>query len=262
MAKKVSSKKAAKKNTKKATKKTTKKLAKKMSKKTATKKSAKKTVAKKSVKKATKKMSKKTTTPKSLKKAAKKVTKKSNVKISKKATPQKVKQTATIATPKPTQQISEKFTPHVTSLKPGMPAPYFEGLDQDGNKITLNDFAGRKFVLYFYPKDNTPGCTKEACNIRDNYQRFLDAGYTVLGVSADSTESHKKFKEKYNLPFSLISDPDKNIIRAYDVWGKKQFMGKISEGIIRTTFVIDENGTISDVITKVEVDNHTEQILK
>ncbi len=258
MAKKISSKKVAKKSSKKATKKTTKKLAKKISKKTTTKKSAKKTVAKKSVKKATKKISKKTATPKSVKKT----TKKTSVKISKKATPQKVKQSTPSTTPKPTQQTSEKFTPHVTSLKPGMPAPYFEGLDQDGNKITLNDFAGRKLVLYFYPKDDTPGCTKEACNIRDNYQRFLDAGYAVLGVSADSTESHQKFKEKYNLPFSLISDPDKNIIRAYDVWGKKQFMGKISEGILRTTFVIDENGILSDVITKVEVDNHTEQILK
>ncbi len=245
MAKKVSSKKAAKKSSKKATKK-----------------SAKKTVAKKSVKKTTKKISKKTTTPKSPKKAAKKVTKKVNVKISKKTTPQKTKQSAKSYTPKTTQQPSEKFTPHVTSLKPGMPAPYFEGIDQDGNKVLLNNFAGRKLVLYFYPKDDTPGCTKEACNIRDNYQRFLDAGYTVFGVSADSIESHKKFKEKYNLPFSLISDPDKNIIRAYDVWGKKQFMGKISEGLIRTTFVIDENSTISDVITKVEVDNHTEQILK
>ncbi|GIV27095.1 MAG: hypothetical protein KatS3mg027_0909 [Bacteroidia bacterium] len=267
MGKKISSKKSsAKRTTKKSgkkvsAKKSVKKSSKKASKKTTTKKSTKKSVAKKSVKNAAKKVSKKATT-KSSKKSVKKITKKATVKVSKKTISRKEKQKTKASTSQTTQQSSVKFTPHITSLKPGMPAPYFEGIDQDGNKVTLNDLAGSKFVLYFYPKDDTPGCTKEACNIRDNYQRFLDAGYTVFGVSADSVESHKKFKEKYNLPFSLISDPEKNIIRAYDVWGKKQFMGKISEGLVRTTFVIDENGVISNVITKVEVDNHTEQILR
>lgn len=234
-------------------KKTKKSTTKKLTKKTA--KKAVKKLAKKAVKKTTKKVTKKTAKKSTPKKAAAKKT------ITKKIAPKKT--SAKKTTPNKTQKTStEKFTPHVTSLKPGMPAPYFEGIDQNGNKITSNDLLGRKYVLYFYPKDDTPGCTKEACNIRDNYQKFLDAGYTVYGVSADSVESHKKFIAKYQLPFPLISDTEKNIIRAYDVWGKKQFMGKISEGIIRTTFVIDENGTISDVITKVEVEKHTDQILK
>ncbi|GAB4200062.1 MAG: hypothetical protein Fur0023_03050 [Bacteroidia bacterium] len=240
---------------KKTKKSTTKKVTKKTAKKTA------KKVAKKAVKKASKKVTKKAAKKSTPKKAAAKKT--ATKKTATKTTSAKKSTVKKITTPKRTQKtLKEKFTPHVTSLKPGMPAPYFEGIDQNGNKITSNDLLGRKYVLYFYPKDDTPGCTKEACNIRDNYQKFLDAGYTVYGVSADSIESHKKFIEKYQLPFSLISDTDKNIIRAYDVWGKKLFMGKISEGIIRTTFVIDENGIISDVITKVEVDHHAEQILK
>jgi len=221
----------------------------------------KKTTSKKVAKTTTKKSNtKKTTTKKTAKKAAKKSTTKkvATKKMSAKKSPVKK-----IIIPQKTQKTStKKITPHVTSLKPGMSVPYFEGIDQNGNKITSNDLLGRKYVLYFYPKDNTPGCTKEACNIRDNYQKFLDAGYTVYGVSADSIESHKNFIEKYQLPFSLISDTEKNIIRAFDVWGKKQFMGKIHEGIIRTTFVINEDGIISDVITKVDVDNHAEQILK
>ncbi|GIV29601.1 MAG: hypothetical protein KatS3mg028_0667 [Bacteroidia bacterium] len=243
-------KKTKKSTTKKVAKKTTKKVAKK-----ATKKAVKKSTPKKAVKKTTKKVTKKAAKKSTPKKAS---TKKSTTKkiapkktSAKKTTPNKIQKTST-----------EKFTPHVTSLKPGMPVPYFEGIDQNGNKITSNDLLGRKYVLYFYPKDDTPGCTKEACNIRDNYQRFLDAGFAVYGVSADSIESHKKFIEKYHLPFPLISDTEKNIIRAFDVWGKKQFMGKVHEGIIRTTFVIDENGIISDVITKVEVEKHTDQILK
>lgn len=233
---------AKKKSTKKAVKKATKKAAKKST----------KNASKKAVKKASKKVAKKTTKKAVKKSSAKKIAKKSV----KKPTTKKVTSKTT------SQQSKEKFTPHITSLKVGMPAPYWEGIDQNGNKITSNDLAGRKYVLYFYPKDDTPGCTKEACNIRDNYQKFLDAGFSVYGVSADSPESHQKFIQKYNLPFSLISDTEKNIIRAFDVWGKKQFMGKIHEGIIRTTFVIDENGVISDVITKVDVENHTEQVLK
>ena len=258
-----------------AKKKTTSKTTKKASKKAASKKTTKKASTKKSVKKASKKSSTKSATKKVTKKAAKKTTKKSTLKkvVAKKSTSQLTGETTTASISNETipsnemnnstsQQTQGKFTPHITSLKPGMPAPYFEGIDQDGNKITSNDLLGRKYVLYFYPKDDTPGCTREACNIRDNYQKFLDAGYSVFGVSADDPESHKKFIAKYNLPFPLISDTEKNIIRAFDVWGKKQFMGRVSEGIIRTTFVIDENGIISDVITKVDVDNHTQQILK
>lgn len=212
-----------------------------------------------STKKATKKTSKKAATKKVVKKTTKKVAKKAAKKVTKTAA-KKVEKKQTKTTSKP-QQKTKTVTPHVTSLKPGMPAPYFEGLDQNGNKITSNDLLGRKVILYFYPKDDTPGCTKEACNLRDNYQRLVDAGYVIYGVSADSTASHQKFIQKYNLPFSLIADPDKNIIRAFDVWGKKLFMGKVSEGIVRTTFVIDENGIISNVITKVEVANHADQIL-
>ncbi len=248
MVKKSTSKKAKKKPVKKAKKKPIKK--------------AKKKVAKKSTNKLTKKKTTKKATKKNTKKAAKKATKKLAKKISKKTTQKIAKKTATKKSSTAQQQSKEKFVPHTTSLKPGMPAPYFEGIDQNGNKITLNDLHGRKIVLYFYPKDDTPGCTKEACNLRDNYQQLLDAGYVVYGVSADDTESHQKFIEKYNLSFSLIADVDKNIIRAYDVWGKKQFMGKVHEGIIRTTFVINEDGIISDVITKVDVENHTQQILK
>ena len=264
-------KKANKKSTKKAIKKTAKKAAKKVAKK----------ATKKVAKKATKKVTKKATATKSTKPSRKKTTKKSTktnsnlvkfiklvrryrklVEAEKKEKEAKKKAKALAQKSSAAAPTKEKFTPHTTSLKPGMPVPYFEGTDQNGHKITSNDLMGRKYVLYFYPKDDTPGCTKEACNIRDNYQKFLDAGYSVFGVSADSPESHQRFIQKYNLPFSLISDTEKNIIRAFDVWGKKQFMGKISEGIIRTTFVVDENGIISDVITKVDVENHTEQILK
>lgn len=237
-------------------------------KKKATKKAVKKSI-KKAAKKSNKKVAKKVT-KKTAKKSTKKSTQKTTKKVAKKISPKKsIKKNSTKKTTKPaakntkTQQAPQtKFEPHVTSLKPGMQAPYWQGTDHNNNTITSNDLLGRKYVLYFYPKDDTPGCTKEACNIRDNYQKFLDAGYTVYGVSADDVASHQKFIEKYHLPFPLIADTDKNIIRAFDVWGKKQFMGKIHEGIIRTTFVIDENGMIADVITKVDVENHTEQILK
>lgn len=242
-----------------------------MAKKKAVKKSTKKNTEKKKVKKTTKKSIAKKSVKKITKKAIKKASKKSAKKITKKQVSKKTTKKSTVnkTTKKvvkkpssaPKQQVTEKFTPHITSLKAGMHIPYFEGIDQNGNKITSNDLIGRKTIIYFYPKDDTPGCTKEACNLKDNYQKLLDAGYTVIGISADDTESHKKFIEKYNLPFPLIADTDKNIIRAFDVWGKKQFMGKIHEGIIRTTFVIDENGIISNVITKVDVENHAEQIL-
>ncbi len=147
-------------------------------------------------------------------------------------------------------------------LQKGDKAPYFEGPDQDGNIIRLSDFAGRRLVLYFYPKDSTPGCTAEACDLRDNYQRFLDLGYAVVGVSKDSTASHQKFIAKYGLPFPLISDPETAILQAYEAWGEKKNYGKVSMGTLRKTYVIDENDVITDIISKVDTKNHTAQILK
>ena len=147
-------------------------------------------------------------------------------------------------------------------LQKGDKAPYFEGPDQDGNIIRLRDFAGRRLVLYFYPKDSTPGCTAEACDLRDNYQRFLDLGYAVVGVSKDSTASHQKFIAKYGLPFPLISDPETAILQAYEAWGEKKNYDKVSMGTLRKTYVIDENGVITDIISKVDTKNHTAQILK
>ena len=147
-------------------------------------------------------------------------------------------------------------------LQKGDKAPYFEGPDQDGNIIRLSDFTGRRLVLYFYPKDSTPGCTAEACDLRDNYERFLSQGYAVVGVSKDSAASHRKFIEKYSLPFPLISDPETVILQAYEAWGEKKNYGKVSIGTLRKTYVIDENGIITDIISKVDTKNHTAQILK
>lgn len=147
-------------------------------------------------------------------------------------------------------------------LQKGDKAPYFEGTDQNGNTIKLSDFAGRKLVLYFYPKDSTPGCTAEACDLRDNYHRFLDLGYAVVGVSKDSSASHRKFIDKYELPFPLISDPETKILQAYDAWGEKKNYGKVTMGTLRKTYIIDADGTIEDIISKVDTKNHTAQILK
>ena len=147
-------------------------------------------------------------------------------------------------------------------LQVGIKAPYFEGTDEKGNTIKLSDFAGKKLVLYFYPKDSTPGCTAEACDLRDNYQRFLSLGYEVVGVSKDSAVSHQKFIAKYNLPFHLISDVDCTILKVYEAWGEKKMYGKTTVGTIRTTYVIDEKGVIIDAIAKVDTKNHTAQLLK
>jgi peroxiredoxin Q/BCP len=146
-------------------------------------------------------------------------------------------------------------------LKTGDPAPSFESRDQDGNQIKLSDYNGKKVVLYFYPKDNTPGCTAEACNLRDNYQRFKSEGYEILGVSSDDEKSHRKFIDKYDLPFKLIADTDKSIHEKYGTWVEKSMYGKKYMGTARTTFVIDENGAITDIIEKVKTKDHTEQIL-
>lgn len=146
-------------------------------------------------------------------------------------------------------------------LKIGDKAPDFSTQDHNGNSIKLTDFKGNKVVLYFYPKDNTPGCTAQACNLMDNYDSLLSNGYKVLGVSADSAKSHQKFAEKYSLPFPLLMDEEKTIIKDYGVWGEKKFMGKVYDGIHRMTFVIDENGNIEEIIEKVKTKDHTAQIL-
>ncbi|CAN5480198.1 thioredoxin-dependent thiol peroxidase [soil metagenome] len=151
---------------------------------------------------------------------------------------------------------------HTTSLKAGDKAPDFKAKDQNGKIVSLKEFAGKKLVLYFYPKDNTPTCTVEACNLRDNYSALKKKGYAILGVSADEEKKHLKFIEKFDLPFPLLADVDMKVIKAYDIWGTKQFMGRIFDGINRTTFVIDEKGKIEKVITDVKSKNHTEQILE
>jgi peroxiredoxin Q/BCP len=150
----------------------------------------------------------------------------------------------------------------MTNLKPGDKAPDFNAKDQNGNSISLKDFAGSKLVIYFYPKDNTPGCTAQACSLRDNYDALLANGYKVVGVSADDEKSHQKFIEKFDLPFPLIADTDKVVLNAFGVWGPKKFMGRQYDGIHRITFVIDENGIISEVITKVDTKKHFAQIAK
>jgi len=126
----------------------------------------------------------------------------------------------------------------------------------------LKDFTGKKVVLYFYPKDDTPGCTKEACNLRDNYQNLIDAGFVVLGVSPDNEKSHEKFANKFELPFPLLADPEMKIIKAFGAWGEKKMYGKVYEGLLRTTFIIDEKGMIEEVIQKVKTDDHASQIFK
>lgn len=151
---------------------------------------------------------------------------------------------------------------YVTKLKEGDKAPDFKAKDQEGNIISLNGFSGKKLVLFFYPKDNTAGCINEVCNLRDNYTALKNKGFSIVGVSADDEKKHKKFIDKFNLPFPLIVDTDKKVIEAYDVWGEKQFMGLIFDGIVRTTFVIDGKGIIEQLITTVDTKNHTQQILE
>ncbi|WP_037321424.1 thioredoxin-dependent thiol peroxidase [Salegentibacter sp. Hel_I_6] len=149
----------------------------------------------------------------------------------------------------------------MTTLEAGDKAPEFSVKDQDGNTVKLSDFKGKKLVLFFYPKASTPGCTAEACNLRDNWERFQEKGYAILGVSADTQKKQSNFKNKYEFPFPLLADEDKEVIQAYGVWGPKKFMGKEYDGIHRTTFVIDEEGKIEEVIKKVKTKEHTDQIL-
>lgn len=150
----------------------------------------------------------------------------------------------------------------MTTLKIGDKAPAFEAKDEKGNTRKLGDYAGKKLVVFFYPKASTPGCTAEACNLRDNYETFVNQGYEILGVSADSAKRQQNWITKHDLPFPLLADENKEVIVQFGVWGPKKFMGKEYDGIHRTTFVIDENGVIEDVIGKVKTKEHTSQILK
>ncbi len=142
----------------------------------------------------------------------------------------------------------------------GKKAPEFSALDENGNTVSLSDFSGKKLVLYFYPKDDTPGCTAEACSLRDNYQDLLDKGYAVLGVSPDDSKKHTKFIAKYSLPFGLLADTDQAVCNAYGVWVEKSMYGRKYMGVARTTFVIDETGTLTEIIEKVDTKNHASQI--
>jgi len=146
-------------------------------------------------------------------------------------------------------------------LNVGDKAPAIVAMDQNGKMISLDDFKGNKVILYFYPKDDTPGCTAEACNLRDNYDSLLAKGFKIIGVSADSVKSHQKFTGKYNLPFPLIPDTDRKIINDYGVWGRKKFLGKEYDGIYRTTFIISKDGVIMKIFDKVDTKQHTDQIL-
>ncbi|MPT35928.1 MAG: thioredoxin-dependent thiol peroxidase [Flavobacterium sp.] len=150
----------------------------------------------------------------------------------------------------------------MTTLIKGDKAPNFSGVDQDGKTHTLADYKGKKLVVFFYPKANTPGCTAEACDLRDNFERFKVNNYELLGVSADSAKAQGKFKDKYEFPFPLLADEDKSVIQAFGVWGPKKFMGREYDGIHRTTFVINEEGVIEEVITQVKTKAHADQILK
>ena len=147
------------------------------------------------------------------------------------------------------------------TLKPGDPAPDFDTRDQNGQSVKLSDYQGKKVVLYFYPKDDTTGCTAQACNLRDNYAALQQTGYEVLGVSVDPEKSHQKFIAKYELPFTLLADTDKQIVEAYGVWVEKSMYGRKYMGSARTTFLIDEQGMITRIIEKADTKNHAEQIL-
>jgi peroxiredoxin Q/BCP len=147
-------------------------------------------------------------------------------------------------------------------LKEGDKAPNFTGVDQNGEEISLDQYKGKKIVLYFYPKDNTPGCTAESCNLRDNYDDLLNKGLDVIGVSPDSEVSHKKFIEKHKLPFRLISDPEKEILKLYNAWGEKKLYGRVYDGVLRKTFIISENQTIEKIFVKVQTKDHANQIFK
>ena len=248
--------------TKKMVKKLTKKVIKKASPKKITKTPAKRANVKVKPKAIIKKITKKVavTTKKTSKKPVK-VNVAKSISSLKKKTAKKVVAPTKKVTVKKAKSTGTSFVAHKTKLKTGDKAPYFEGKEQDGNTVSLAGLTGKTVILYFYPKDDTPGCTATACSLRDEYQYLNNSNYAVVGVSADDEKSHAKFAAKYQIPFPLIADVDLKIMKAYDVWGTKQFMGKIYDGIIRTTFVINPDGIIKEVITKVDTANHAQQLL-
>ena len=197
------------------------------------------------------------------KRAAKKVQKKAVKKVAKKKSVGSKKKVAkkTVKKPRTSNLVPQTFKAHVTSLKAGDDAPFFVGHDQYASQISLNDFTGKTLVLYFYPKDDTSGCTAQSCSLRDEYQFLVQENFEVIGVSADNVKSHKKFADKFSLPFSLIADVDKEMIKAYDVWGKKMLYGKIYDGIVRTTFII-RDGKIERVISTVDTEGHGKQVME
>ena len=150
----------------------------------------------------------------------------------------------------------------MNTLKEGDKVPEFTSKDQDGKSVSLSDYKGKKLILFFYPRANTPGCTDEACNLRDHYTELKNKGYELLGVSADSAKKQSNFKKKFNLPFPLLADEDKTVVNAFGVWGPKKFMGREFDGIHRITFIIDENGVVERVISKVKTKDHALQILE
>ena len=196
------------------------------------------------------------------KKVIKKVTKASSASASKVVNKVEAKKTSPVkkVVKKVAPVKTAKFVAHSSKLKEGMKAPDFKGLNQDGKEFGLADYKGKKVILYFYPKDNTPGCTAEACSLQDNIKKKKKEGYEVVGVSADDVKSHKKFADKFKLSFNLLADTDRKVMKAYDVWGTKMFMGRIFDGIIRTTFIIDEKGTIKHIIRAVDTKDHANQI--
>jgi thioredoxin-dependent peroxiredoxin len=183
-------------------------------------------------------------------------------KTAKKASAKKkaIKKAASKSAPKKAVK-KEPFKNYTTHLQPGDKAPAFTGIDQNGKTISLNDFKGKKLVLYFYPEDDTPTCTKQACNLRDNYSLLQQHKIEIVGVSEDGVAKHKKFETKHHLPFRMIADETHEVINAFDVWGKKLFMGKIYDGIIRTTFLIDEKGIIKEVINRPNTGDHSREII-
>ncbi|MEJ2584985.1 MAG: thioredoxin-dependent thiol peroxidase [Robiginitalea sp.] len=150
----------------------------------------------------------------------------------------------------------------MNTLKAGDKVPEFTAMDQDGNSVSLSDYKGKKLIVFFYPKANTPGCTAEACNLRDHYRELQDAGYSLLGVSADTQKKQSNFRDKYEFPFPLLADEDRSVIETFGVWGPKKFMGKEYDGIHRKTFIIDGSGTVERVIDKVKTKDHAAQILE
>lgn len=206
---------------------------------------------------ATRKKSSVATKKTAVKKAVKKT-------VNKKTLPaKKVKKTAVKADKAVNKnKPAAAFQPHQTKIKPGDNAPVFSGVDQDGKTVSLADYKGKKLVIYFYPKDDTPGCTAQACSLRDGYDALKKKGIEIVGVSKDPVSKHKQFEKKYQLPFRLIADEDLKVLKAYDVWGTKQFMGRVFEGIIRTSFLIDEKGKIKAVIDKPNTADHATQILE